>query len=118
MRAIRINIYASIIALALIGCGDSFNKWPIVSFNERAWGGAREVERFIFVRDLINKGKLTGISKGEVLRMLGKPSYEDPNGRYVTYIVKIEAGKLYILDIRFERGRADPLVSEVLVRSD
>jgi len=49
--------------------------------------------------------------------MLGKPSFDDPNGHYMTYLIKEDTIEFYLLDIRFDNEKAFQRVQDVLVRT-
>lgn len=114
----RIIIFFIFILQILIGCSDEVSSWPLMRFEQTKWSQASESDRFIFVRDLIDSKKLNGLTKLQVIDLLGKPSYDHINGKYVTYIVKADSGTVYILDIRFKEQFSKNIVDEVGVRSD
>lgn len=118
MNYIRLVFVLCTALLMLVGCGDDPSKWPKRSFDETKWTQTNEKDRFVFVRDLIESKRLLGAPKSEILRLLGKPSYAAENGEYMTYIVKAEAGNVYILDIRFESAKSGSVAKNVFVRSD
>jgi len=47
--------------------------------------------------------------------VLGKPGYEDSEGKYMTYVIK-EDSEVYFLDIRFRDDKAGKIVERVFVR--
>jgi hypothetical protein len=115
-----IGLFAAFVVIAstLMGCSDEPSNWPKKSFDAARWTASNEKDRFVFVRDLIDRRALIGLQKPEVFTMLGKPSYEDEKGEYITYIVKADSGRLSILDLRFDKFRTPAVVEKAFVRSD
>jgi hypothetical protein len=123
MRGDKMNYKRLIAALVVIvstlmGCSDEPSNWPKKSFDATKWTASNEKDRFVFVRDLIDRRALIGLQKPEVFTMLGKPSYEDEQGECITYIVKADNGRLSILDLRFDKRRTPVVVEKAFVRSD
>lgn len=73
------------------------------------------------VRDVIDSDRLQGQPKESVVALLGKPSYEAPDGSYVTYVVKNVPPNVksfdfvHILHIAFD---ASGKVASVRLRAD
>ena len=77
----------------------------------------KEVERYIFVRDLLEKKLLMGLTRSQVVALLGPPSSEPEGANYFAYVVKADSGVLHSLDV--ELSAIDPrVVNAVLVRAD
>lgn len=116
----RINriILVLLILHTLAGCKEDLEHWPTTRFDQAQWTQSDEEERFVFVRDLIKSKKLDGFTKQQVLELLGKPSYDNIHGEYITYIIKADSGIVSILDIRFYNNREHKIVGKVLVRFD
>lgn len=101
-----------------MGCGENPAAWPTVAFDKAKWATTEDEKRFVFARDLIEKKRLHGMSKQEVIDVLGSPSFADNQSPYVTYVLKVSAGNLYILDIRFKQRDKGLVVEDVFVRAD
>ena len=88
--------------------------WPSEEFSSDAWKVAAPEERYVFYRDLADSGMMEGSTKAELIRLLGEPSWADPGGTYMTYLVKEREPEewsfnaIYLLDIRL-----DPATGEV-----
>lgn len=115
---VRVTIVLVFMLQMLIGCGDASDSWPMTRFDQTKWSQTDEGNRFVFVRNLIEGKKLENLTKQQVLDLLGKPSYDDINGEYVTYVVKTSSGNVHILDIRFKENRGQKIVAMVGVRTD
>ncbi|WP_239701110.1 hypothetical protein [Massilia sp. 9096] len=79
---------------------------------------AKESERFVFARDLIDEKLLIGKTKSDVYTMLGKPSFEDSSYGLIHYSLKDGKTDLYFLDIRFDNEANIPRVRAAFVASD
>lgn len=96
--------------------------WPVEEFSVSAWKSSSPEERYVFYRDLARSGRLDGATKQEVVNLLGPPSFEAPEGSYMTYVVNhAEAGEwsldsIYFLDIRFDSTTTK--VRDYLIRGD
>lgn len=103
------------------GSHDSPRSWPQESFTTEKWAATPEISRFALFNDLAQKKILDGKTRAEVFSHLGKPSFEAPDGRYITYIVKetnpggytIDA--VYLLHIEFSD---DGRVRKYFIRGD
>lgn len=101
----------------LVACGDQTSNWPSKNFESTKWMQTKEVERYIFTRDLREKKVLLGLTKSEVVALLGVPSSEPEGASYFSYVVKADSGVVHILDVRL--SETEPrVVNAVLVRSD
>ncbi len=116
IRFLRYLIFFAMLYI-LAGCGEEWARWPTTKFDQAKWTQTSDDQRYVFVRDLVDSKKLPGLSKEQVIDMLGKPSF-DSGDDYATYVVKAASGSVYVLDIRFENSLGKKLVSKVLVRSD
>ncbi len=102
----------------LVGCGENPAAWPAVTFDKAKWATTEDEKRFVFARDLIEQKRLHGMSKQEVVDVLGSPSFADSRALYVTYVLKVSSGNLYILDVRFKQRDKMLVVDDVFVRAD
>lgn len=107
-----------LICAVLLGCGENPDAWPTLAFAKEKWTKTEEEERYVFARDLIANQRLDGMSKQEVIDLLGPPSYSEEKVDYVTYILKISPPDLYILEIGFRPAEHGPVVGKVFVRTD
>lgn len=107
-----------ILLFLLTGCDENPDSWSSVEFNKAKWARTTEEERFIFSRDLVAKRRLHGLSKQEVVSLLGPPSFDDGKATYITYVLKISSGKVFLLDIRFKVIADRLIVNDVFIRSD
>ena len=111
-------ILAFVLSIVLVGCGENPETWPVVVFDKSTWAKTPEENRFVFARDLIENKRLNGMTLREVIHELGPPSFSDNSSNYITYVLKVSSGNLYILDIRLKQGGKAPVVNEVFVRAD
>ena len=111
-------ILALVLCIVLVGCGENPETWPVVVFDKSTWAKTPEENRFVFARDLIENKRLNGMTLREVIHELGPPSFSDNSSNYITYVLKVSSGNLYILDIRLKQGGKAPVVNEVFVRAD
>ncbi|OEZ59824.1 hypothetical protein [Duganella sp. HH105] len=118
MHTLMRTAFLLTLSALLFACSDESGNWPQLKFEESTWSATKETERFVFVRALIEDERLLGLPKNEVIRMLGKPSYDGTDARYQTYIVKADSGHLYLLDIRYSSDASPPVVNRVFVRPD
>lgn len=107
-----------LLLVLLIGCGNHVETWPEISFDQKKWMQANENNRYVYVKNLIKSERLKGLSKSEVVKILGSPSYENESEIYITYVVKADSAVVYILDIRFNESGSKRIVTDVFVRSD
>ena len=116
---VKIN-FASIclVCAMLLGCGENPDAWPTAAFDKDRWAKTEEEERFVFARDLVSTRRLEGMNRQEVVDLLGPPSYSDGKVDYVTYILKVSSGSLYLLEVRFKADERGSVVEKVLVRTD
>ena len=97
------------------------NTWPREDFSQERWKNTPADERYRQVRDLFDRGLLTGQSNLAVESLLGKPSYVSPGDVYWLYIVKervpgdsgFDATKM--IHINFDSSKH---VTKVWVRGD
>ena len=111
-------ILGFVLFLSLVGCGENPEAWPVVVFDKSTWAKTAEEKRFVFARDLIENRRLNGMTEREVVYELGPPSFSDKSSNYITYVLKVSSGNLYILDIRFKQNDRAPVVNEVFIRAD
>lgn len=95
--------------------------WPIESFDPQHWRTATKEARYVYCKDLKRRGLLVHLTLGDVVSLLGAPDYQAPDGRYVTYIVKLRGksdfgmNAIYLLHVQFgEHGR----VNDAFVRAE
>lgn len=117
MGNIRFCFVIAFLLSGLIACGDQSERWPMHRFDRATWMQAKESERFVFVRDLVDRKTLLGMSKQQVVALLGPASSDQDAEKYLAYIVKADSGLVYLLDIRFSED-ASRVVNKVLIRSD
>ena len=97
------------------------SSWPRERFSAQSWAAAPEEERFKLYSDLAERKVLNGKSKSEVIALLGKPSFEAPDGQYLTYVVRSAApgeytlNAIYLLQIDLDR---DGRVTSYYIRAD
>lgn len=114
----RVAIILFFISQMLIGCGTAVDSWPMSRFDQAKWSQTDEGNRFVFVRNLIESKKLKGLTRPQVIELLGKPSDYHMSEEYVTYIVKADSDGLYFLDIRFKTESEQKVVDIVGIRTD
>jgi len=96
-------------------------RWPTEAFDSQRWKAAPKEARYVYCKDLRQRGLLKSMTAPQVVGLLGEPDYRAPDGSYVTYIVKhrdaadIGMTAIYLLDVRFgATGR----VERTLLRPD
>jgi hypothetical protein len=109
---------SALLLLTLVGCGSEVSNWPVKTFEKEQWSTTADSQRYVFVRDLLEKDKLLGLTKVQVITMLGKPTFEDPDAAYITYVIKADSNLVHILDVRFRNASGNKTVYNVIVRSD
>ncbi|MYM87751.1 hypothetical protein GTP91_11220 [Rugamonas sp. FT82W] len=115
----KILVLGILLVLAISGCGHDEKTWPTRSFDSTVWHHTPEGERYIFVKDLLNNQHLRGTSRSDIEKMLGKPSFVSNDGTYITYIVRVDSGLIYLLDVRFvPMPNGGHVVSKAFVRTD
>lgn len=95
--------------------------WPSQEFNGESWRKSEPQDRYAYYKDLAAKGVLDGLSRQEVVGLLGEPDWWAPQGDYCVYGLKrrepceISFNAVYLLHIDFsEQGE----VRAYRVRSD
>src|SRR5712691_3097137 len=83
-----IVLFLALVGIWLATCEQSPDRWPRQTFSADQWKLLPPEKRYVMVRDLIDSGRLHGQRKEVVVALLGQPSYEAPDGSYVTYVVK------------------------------
>jgi hypothetical protein len=116
-RAMQVIFLVALASQMLTACGDGLARWPATHFDRAKWMQANEDNRFVFARDLIEHKKLIGLSRPQAIDLLGTPSFDDPNGEYMTYILKTDSDGVHLLDIRFAKNQKGILVESVFIRS-
>ncbi len=117
----RCFVAAVILLLGCLDSGGDLERWPLTGFSSDKWKAAKPENRYVYFRDLDRQGLLIGATREEVSRLLGEPDFKEPEGRYVTYIVKYAGAdektlnSVFILHIDFG---SDGLVSEYRIRGD
>lgn len=114
-------ISACVIAICTLvaGCSDQPQKWPRQAFDPATWAKTPEEDRYVFVRDVIDRDLLRGKKLPEVEAMLGAPSFRSDTEHDVTYVVKAGSkgfNQVYVLDVRFDPTTS--AVDTVQVRGD
>jgi hypothetical protein len=92
-----------LLTLSLFACAERAY-WPDRTFNSEEWKNAPVSQRYEFANDLLNRGLLNGMTKGEVVEVLGHPDGESANPPSMFYVLKQGGSfmnQVYILDIRF-----------------
>jgi outer membrane protein assembly factor BamE (lipoprotein component of BamABCDE complex) len=112
----RILILLVLALQVLTACGDESTRWPINRFDPAKWATTKEESRFIYARDLVESKRLIGLSHKQVIELLGTPSYDDPQGDYVVYVLKNGPKSVYGLDIRFARNSSSRPADTVFIR--
>ncbi len=74
------------------------DSWPTAQFTPEVWRSAAKEERFLLYNDLAARKVLEGKTKSDVVTLLGKPDFEAPDGRYITYVVKAASPNEYTLN--------------------
>ena len=96
--------------------------WPTEVFSSADWKAANADERYVFYRDLARSRVLDAVPRRQVIELLGPPSYEDPGGRYVTYVVKhadpSEPSFNFIYYLSIEFDPATRTVASYMIRAD
>jgi hypothetical protein len=95
------------------------DSWPRETFTATEWSRTAEVGRYVFVRDLLDRGLLQGKTLSEVKALLGVPSFDGLKApdHYITYVVKVGGrgfDQVFILDIRF--NASTDKVEEAFIR--
>jgi hypothetical protein len=114
----KLKILYLLMLHAIIGCDAGNSRWPVEKFERTKWAQTSEKNRFVYVRDLIEKKILLGAPKEKIINLLGTPSYERPDGTYAVYIVRYDSGLVYVLDLRFQEINKKMFVSKIFIRSD
>jgi hypothetical protein len=105
-----------------VGYKTSPQSWPLNEFSSAAWKAATPEERYVFYRDLATSNRLNGVTKVEVMELLGPPDYEDPRGHSMSYTLKYGGteeplfNSIYFLNI--ELRPHDGRVERYAVRAD
>lgn len=110
----------AILSLALSGlvaCGDQVSSWPSKNFESAQWLQTKEIERYVFVRNLLEKKLLMGLARSQVVALLGPPSSEPEGANYFSYVVKADSGVVHVLDVKLSEGEPR-VVNAVLNRTD
>ena len=68
-----------------------YKSWPYKKFTKEAWNNSSIEKRYIYFNNLRERKLLKGLSKDEVIDLLGKPCYNsmDECGSYFTYIIDL-----------------------------
>jgi hypothetical protein len=104
--------------LLVVGCADRPDYWPTTAYDQAQWARSGQQQRYVFVRDLIRKKALIGLTRQQVHARLGAPSFDDGEANYITYVVKADGGVVHLLDIRFSDHGPAGVVADVFVRRD
>lgn len=81
--------------------------WPTERFDSQKWKASSKETRYVYCKDLGQRGLLMNLTAIEVAELLGEPDYRAPDGSYVTYIVKhrdaadIGMTAIYLLHVEF-----------------
>jgi hypothetical protein len=111
-----LHVLAVLILGLLASCSEP-TSWPIERFESIKWIQAKEGERYVYARYLVERKLLIGRKRNEVVALLGAPSSEPEGANYLTYVIKAGSGYVHILDVKFE-GTELKVVKETLIRSD
>jgi hypothetical protein len=100
---------------------DPARNWPTDRFDAEQWKSASDGMRYRFVKDLIYRDLLNGLSRPQLEEMLGDPSFVARDGRYATYLVKdrtdgiLEFNSVYVLQMDFDEQNK---VTRTSIRGD
>jgi hypothetical protein len=110
-----------ILCFLVAGCNSSYDissNSNTKTFNSTDWKAAKEVDRHVYVNDLLSKNILIGKTKSETIDLLGMPNPYSQAPDKIDYIIKVGGSgfdSVHFLEINFsEKG----VVSSALVRSD
>lgn len=89
----------------LVGC-DAVDLWPHEAFESKKWLKADIGERYRYVKDLFLSKKIDGLSKRQIVELLGEPE-SDSIGN-MSYLVKEHGSffdpNMYIIVLRFDEN--------------
>jgi hypothetical protein len=97
-------------SLFVTGC-DLSRGWPRDRFDPRAWALASPGDRFRYVRELRESRRLEGLTREQVIALLGEPTFNPPGAPLVEYVVGLKKprpfslGTVVVLQIDFEAGK-------------
>jgi adenine-specific DNA methylase len=107
-----------IIFITLLSCLTFACNSSATTFNSSDWKAAKDVDRHIYVNDLLSKGILIGKTKSEVIDLLGKSNPYTKTPDTLEYVIKFGGlgfDSVQILEIKFsEKG----IVSSTVIRAD
>ncbi len=128
--AFSVGKWANIVLVLLLASGaahvayrawwlPSWRSWPCEPFSAENWRNTPGTGRYVFWKDLRSRGLLLGLSRQDVIELLGPP--DSDQGVYVTYILKgrdpreYTLDSVYFIDVGFDSsGR----VARAFIRSD
>jgi hypothetical protein len=95
--------------------------WAVERFDSEQWKGAQRGQRYVYCKDLQERGLLMNLKRKQVIALLGPPDSDVPAGDYMTYIVRyrepggIGLTAMYLLHVQFGE---DERVRRVFLRTD
>jgi hypothetical protein len=105
---VGVLLIAGVVGWLWVDYQTSPKSWPTEEFSSAAWKAAAPEERYVFYRDLADSGQIEEFTKEGLIELLGEPSWEDPAGTCMTYVVKEREPEewslnaIYLLDIRLD----------------
>jgi hypothetical protein len=108
-----------LLMLSITGCMREQASWPTTRFDSQSWKLSEQGDRYVFVRDLLDRKLLLRKSSAQVHALLGKPSSIDPSKRQLSCLIKIGGSgfdSMYILDVLLDQPNGT--VQEVGIRGD
>ncbi len=93
-------------------CGTEVSSWPAEPFTKASWAASGEYERFRYYRSLDETQVLVGLSKVEVLELLGRPNSTAPDGCFVIYTLCLagENDPNFIHGLQIEFNESDVVI--------
>ena len=112
----KVFILMALSFFIIMGC-DNPKNWPMAEFDQSSWLRSTENERYRWAQDIIDRHLLDGLTRNQVIDLLGAPSSQ--NLESIAYIVKTGGSgfnQIYILDIRFKKY--NNIVESYRIRGD
>ena len=117
------RILMTVCALALLTAGAIYLEeyptlWPAKAFSSAEWTKTPHGERYVFVKDIIDRDLLRSKSRSDVEGLLGKPSAEIEKNR-ISYLVKIGGrGFKQVFSLEIQFNPATGLVERAFIAGD
>lgn len=99
------------------GCNE-INDWPEDKFDSTIWQATAEEERYRFAKDLVSSKILEGLTRTQVIELLGVPSDESISER-MYYIIKQGGSgfdQVYVIELRLQEN--GNIIETYLIRGD